>query len=153
MARVKLNGILTALNGHLGDEVFYTIGKKVYVRKYVKPHNPDSEAQQAHRSLFTEGMASWKLLDSDEQLIYKNRARKLGIHGHNLFIREYIKSMKLEKGKEIKSPQLSEALSQPQIETETKELRSSSVPTLYSLRRSFDYPYIQSIYSLYTPPV
>ncbi|HNX23510.1 MAG TPA: hypothetical protein PKG60_05650 [Spirochaetota bacterium] len=150
MAKTDLNSFLTSLNGHYGDSVYYTIGRKTYVRKYVKPHNPGSEAQQSQRLLFAEAMASWKLLTEVEKQIYKKKAKKLSMHGHNLFIKRYIRIHKHEKTSEIKSSCSAEPLSRPYNLINNIQGCTSSEATLYLSRTSFYPEYIQSIY---TPPV
>jgi len=145
MAKVELVSFLTSLNGHLGNSVYYTVGKKVYVRRYVKPSNPRSEAQQSHRSLFAEAMALWKLLSADEKLQYKKKSKNLAMHGHNLFIREYIKLNKdTAELKSVQSPETSISTGNSSV---NQQARTSSEATLYLNHISSLSPYIQSISS------
>lgn len=74
----------------MGDAVLYSIGNRTYMRTYVIPRNPRTEAQQKNRSLFAEAMASWKALTSEEKYLYKIRTLDLSMHPHNLYISEYI---------------------------------------------------------------
>ena len=87
-----MKSYIKALNGRCGDFVYYTINNRVYARRYVKPANPGSESQQANRYMFREAMASWTLLSDEEKQSYRRRSRKFSMLGHNLYIREYMKS-------------------------------------------------------------
>jgi len=97
MARTKLDALLSDFDGHLGNLVFYSVGKRVYARRYVKPANPKTEDQEAHRSLFAEAMASWKHLSAEEKQVYKKKAKKRGRYGHNIYVKEYIKLHKQKR--------------------------------------------------------
>lgn len=74
----------------MGDAVFYSIGNRSFMRTYVIPRNPRTEAQQKNRSLFAEAMASWKALPPKEKFLYKVRTQDLDMHPHNLYVREYM---------------------------------------------------------------
>jgi hypothetical protein len=90
MAKISTPSYMKTPGGKMGDAVFYSIGNRSYMRTYVIPRNPRTEAQQKNRSLFAEAMASWKTLTSEEKYLYKTRTRDLDMHPHNLYIREYI---------------------------------------------------------------
>lgn len=110
MAKVQLDVLFNDLSGHIGNMVYYSVRGKTYARQYVIPDNPRSELQTSHRNLFAEAMAEWKKLGTDEKLVYKKRSRRLAMHGHNLFVSEYIKSHRnqyLLKGKPFKPVQIS----------------------------------------------
>ena len=92
MAKIKLNPVLTSVSGAIGNLVFYGRWKQQYARVYVKPVNPDTEAQRANRDLFAEAMKSWQALPEDVKDRYRARARRLPMYGHNLYISEYMKS-------------------------------------------------------------
>ena len=153
MAGAELVSYLKELNGHIGDSVYYTVWNKTYVRKYVKPLNPRSEAQQSHRCLFADAMASWKLLSNEEKQVYKKKVRKLAMHGHNLFIREYINTHKQDKSAVTKSDSSKET--EPQICNIINSIqhRTSSEASLYAAGISLLSPCIQSISPLYPPSV
>ncbi|HNX22786.1 MAG TPA: hypothetical protein PKG60_01980 [Spirochaetota bacterium] len=153
MAKAKLDVLFTEYSGHMDNMVYYTVWNKTYAREYVIPRNPKSEAQQAHRSLFAEAMAGWKLLNEEVKQQYRKKTRKLPMHAHNLFISEYIKAHKHENTEEVKCPNEqepvlihSEPLNQPQ------PCSSPEAPP-YLLRSSLLSASIQAIYPLYTPPV
>ena len=92
MATATLNPILDSITGSVGRMVFYTRHGKTVMRIWIKPPNPRTRAQQANRSRFAEAMASWRGLAVPEKNTYAARAKKLGIAGHNLFIREYMRT-------------------------------------------------------------
>lgn len=90
MAKINTPSYIKTPGGKMGDTVFYSIGNHTYMRTYVIPRNPRTEAQQKNRSLFAEAMASWKTLTPEEKYLYKIRTMDLDMHPHNLYIREYI---------------------------------------------------------------
>jgi len=151
MARSELVSYIKELNGHIGDSVYYTVWNKTYVRKYVKPHNPRSEAQQSHRSLFSEAMALWKLLSDEDKQVYKKKVRKLAMHGHNLFIREYINTHKQDKGAVTNTAASEETVSRQCKIINNMQPGTYSGASPYVLRISLLSPYIQSISPLYPP--
>lgn len=61
----------------------------VRMRSYV-PSNPRTIDQQANRQKFADGMASWVSLTSEEKKIYNKRAKRMQLHGRNLYLREYM---------------------------------------------------------------
>lgn len=66
---------------------------KVPVRmKFYTPTNPQTESQQANRAKFAAAMSAWHALTTSQQSAYNVRARKLGMFGRNLYIREYYQS-------------------------------------------------------------
>ena len=103
MAKVELASYLAEINGRIEDIVLYTVGGREYMRRYVKPRNPETESQQANRRLFAEAMASWKLLTSEEKKKYRQKTRRLNMHPHNLYIREYIKAHSRKAGDAVAS--------------------------------------------------
>lgn len=90
MAKIDTPSYLKTPGGKMGDAVFYSVGKRSFMRTYVIPRNPRTEAQQKNRSLFAEAMASWKALPHEEKYLYKVRTRNLDMHPHNLYVREYM---------------------------------------------------------------
>lgn len=56
------------------------------------PSNPNSASQQVWRTLFKNGMAAWKLLDSETKAEYNNRVYPKHQYGVNRFLTEYIKN-------------------------------------------------------------
>lgn len=65
---------------------------KNYREPFYITRNSRYVPQQAWRQKFADGMAAWKALTPEEKLVYYERAKKLRITGHNLFMREYLKS-------------------------------------------------------------
>jgi len=90
MAKINTPSYIKTPGGRMGDAVFYSIGNRTFMRTYVIPRNPRTEAQQKNRSLFAEAMASWKALTTEEKYLYKVRTINLDMRPHNLYIKEYI---------------------------------------------------------------
>jgi hypothetical protein len=90
MAYVILNPIINSLSGRIGNLVFYSSDGREYARSYVKPRNPDTPAQRANRGLFRNAMKAWQALSAFDRAAYNRRAGRLGMTGHNLYIRKYM---------------------------------------------------------------
>ena len=89
MARLDRSAPPT-LRGKLRDVVNCRRGATAYVRLRVTPANPRSEAQQEHRSTFAQAVAAWKELTDAEREEYRERARRQGRTGYNLYLAEYL---------------------------------------------------------------
>jgi len=71
----------------------HRLGKRIFVKqKFFIPSNPQTESQQARRTIFADGMTAWKALTAEQQKEYNNKANKLGIFGFNLFMKQYLNS-------------------------------------------------------------
>lgn len=67
--------------------------KTIFARlKFYNPKNPQTIPQQANRNKFTAGMVAWGNLTSEQKAVYNGRAKKIHLHGVNLFLREYLNS-------------------------------------------------------------
>jgi len=149
MAKAELDVLFTGLKGHLGNVVYYNMWGRTYVRRYVVPANPNSEAQSAQRSLFARGMAAWKMLTDDEKLLYKKKARNLKrvrrrvMHAHNLFISEYIESEIKARDAGLDSVKIIEPVSSNNSPAAVNSPCISSEPSLYGRRISRLYAGIQ----------
>lgn len=67
--------------------------KVIYSRlKFYIPKNPQTTPQQAHRTIFINGMSEWKNLTQEQKNAYNKKAHKKHLHGVNLFLREYLKT-------------------------------------------------------------
>lgn len=64
-------------------------GKKSFKLRFYTPTNPQTAPQQANRAKFAAAMTAWKALTDEQKAPYTIRAKKLGMFGRNLFIREY----------------------------------------------------------------
>lgn len=65
-------------------------GQKVSIRmKFYRPTNPETEPQQANRAKFAAAMSAWGALTENQKSGYIKRAKKRGMNGWGLFIREY----------------------------------------------------------------
>lgn len=63
----------------------------IVMRNYA-PTNPQTTAQQANRAKFADAMTAWQSLTDDEKLIYHKQGSRIGLTGHNVFIRGYMAS-------------------------------------------------------------
>lgn len=152
MAKAELDVLFTEYNGHMDNMVYYTVWGKTYARRYVIPHNPKSEAQQAHRSLFAEAMAGWKLLSEDLKQLYRKKTRKLRMHAHNLFIKEYMKSHKHERSQKAASTLPPAQILLNSDITYSTQLHSPFEASLYGLRITELSGSILPAYTLNAPP-
>jgi hypothetical protein len=59
---------------------------------FYTPTNPQTEAQQAWRAIFSAGVAAWQALSEEAQDIWKEEARYRPLTGFNLFLRDYLLS-------------------------------------------------------------
>lgn len=62
----------------------------VRMRSYY-PTNPRTVAQQANRQKFTDGMVDYMALTDEQKQAYNKRAKPMGLHGRNLYLREYLR--------------------------------------------------------------
>jgi len=81
---------------------FYSIYSGIYQKKYYfgvpyiskskfyRPTNPRTVAQQAHRSVFADGMTAWSSLDPETKESYRIQGRPLKLSGMNFFLRQYL---------------------------------------------------------------
>jgi len=69
-------------------------GKIIYRRlKFYTPKNPRTAPQQSWRASFTAGMTAWGNLTDEQKAVYNERVKGKPLHGVNLFLREYLKSL------------------------------------------------------------
>lgn len=69
-------------------------GKVTYKRlKFYIPKNPRTVPQQSWRANFTAGMVAWAALTPTQKNVYNERAKGKPLYGHNLFMKEYLKSI------------------------------------------------------------
>lgn len=69
-------------------------GRTIWVRmKFYIPSNPQTAPQQAWRGSFASGMTDWGNLTQEQKNVYNEDAKKFRIHGVNLFMRNYLKSL------------------------------------------------------------
>src|SRR4030042_1864815 len=79
--------------GQLGKVVVFDYNRSGnYVRDYVKPYDPKSVKQLAHRAIFAAGMEEWSSLPLPPRKAWDDRARKLHMLGMNLYMRSYLNS-------------------------------------------------------------
>lgn len=64
-------------------------GKRPIKMAFYTPTNPQTTAQEANRAKFAAAMSAWGSLTESEKTAYNIRAKKRGLFGWNLFIRDY----------------------------------------------------------------
>lgn len=64
-------------------------GKVPVKMKFYAPTNPQSVAQEANRAKFAAAMSAWGALTDSQKAAYNVRAKRRGMFGWGLFIREY----------------------------------------------------------------
>ena len=62
------------------------------VLPFYRPYNPQTVAQQANRSKFSDGMLAWSSLSDDQKLSYKELGKIKKMNGSNVFMSEYMKT-------------------------------------------------------------
>jgi len=86
-----ISPLFTDIRNALGDSVVFSNWKgRGYFRGYVKPANPRTVKQQAHRALMKALVARWKEIatTNDIKQAWNNVALPLQISGYNLFVKE-----------------------------------------------------------------
>ena len=78
------------LSGKVGDVVYVRHGKQVYVRAFVRPHDPRTRQQLKQRNRFRTGVAAWKKLPEAKKQEYRSRAEFQHRTGFQLFMSEYL---------------------------------------------------------------
>lgn len=56
------------------------------------PFNPQTEAQQANRQKYANGVSAWQGLTDEQKDVYNEKAKGKRMSGYNLFLSEYLKS-------------------------------------------------------------
>ncbi len=68
-------------------------GKRFTIKEnYYIPANPRTVPQEAWRAVFTQGMTNWSNLTQEQKDEYNERAKKIHLHGVNLYLRLWLKS-------------------------------------------------------------
>lgn len=77
-------------SGKVGDSGVFASWQGVqYRRRYAKPSNPNSPAQQTVRNSFKNGVAKWKTFNSAQQNAYGPLSAGQPLSGYNLFLRRW----------------------------------------------------------------
>lgn len=73
--------------------VMTILGKQTQVKeKLYWPTNPQTEAQQANRQKYTDGVVAWQALTPEQEAVYNKKAIGKRMSGYNLFLQEYLLS-------------------------------------------------------------
>ena len=87
----------------LGDDNLYQAcyqnkhtRRGICTSQYAKiwPKNPQTQKQQAHRSIFADGIAAWQALDSGQKAIYNTSKYPRAQSGFHRFMKEYLNEHK-----------------------------------------------------------
>jgi len=91
---MKINSVFgIRLSGALNKTVVVSSWKgRQYVRAYVKPKDPKTEAQESHRAMFKAAVGAWHGLNGRQREFYDRIARDMT--GYNLFVSRYIKAVR-----------------------------------------------------------
>lgn len=79
--------------GTLGNSIVYSIRKGVnYLRTYVEPKNPKSDAQLENRAAFMDGVSKWRwgVIASYQKTKWDSYATGTTESGFNRFMRYYL---------------------------------------------------------------
>ena len=94
MAKVKGPLMSLSASGTIADSMTFGKWKGINtVRIKSTPTNPNTASQQAHRTTFSNAVASWKAQDQTTQTTWNDRAQEMGLvmSGFNLYTQQYIK--------------------------------------------------------------
>ncbi len=97
MAEIK-STVITEISGKVGDLVFYTRGRKNFVRKWVKPHDPKTPEQLIRREKFADLVRTWQSLTAEEKKSWKLYPGRKG-SPYNAFMSENLK--RTERGEKV----------------------------------------------------
>jgi len=71
----------------------YNMGRAITALvSYMIPKNPRTEAQQANREKYADGVLAWQNLTTEQKQVYNDAMRGKKMSGYNFFLREYLKS-------------------------------------------------------------
>lgn len=85
-------------SGKVGDSGVFASWQGVqYRRRYAKPSNPNSPAQQTIRNAFKNGVAKWKTFNSAQQNAYGPLSAGRPMSGYNLFVSRWQKMTSAER--------------------------------------------------------
>ena len=107
----KVTGPFLSLDarGTLADVMTASVWKGInYLRLRVVPNNPRSDAQQAIRSVLSDGVSKWRfgMISSEAKTQWENYAKGLAESGFNRFMRAYIQANYDSNTKQKVTPQV-----------------------------------------------
>ncbi len=91
MARLTLADSHKVMRGTVDGWVYYMFYGKQCVRMYVKPHDPETPKQRKQRNAFQTATDLWSTLPDEEKEYWRERGRKRGMNGLNVFISNQLK--------------------------------------------------------------
>jgi hypothetical protein len=75
MAKIKLGAFITEIRGKVGGTIFSKNKGGAYTKNKVTPSNPQTQKQQAQRSLLTTFSQAWRNLSEAQRTAWKNGAQ------------------------------------------------------------------------------
>ncbi len=99
MAVLKLSWFIESISGRDGNVVYYMRRGTQCLRVYIKPPDPNTQAQKENRGRFGMAVRSWQLLTDEEKNKFAIRAKHINMSGYNLFISEFMKAETSSKAK------------------------------------------------------
>jgi hypothetical protein len=88
MTKIEFTPEGPMLRGRRDDVVFYKRKGKFYSRRFTKPRDPKTTAQQNQRARFREANAAWKALAEEDRERWRRHARDRA-YGFNLFVKKF----------------------------------------------------------------
>ena len=86
MARITFSPLVAGASGKAADAVFSNWKGRAYVRKLVKPANPNTAAQQTVRESLGRLPKLWRSLESQVRAVQDTYAAAYGMSGYNWFV-------------------------------------------------------------------
>lgn len=80
------------LTGNGLGNVSWDSGGRQQIRRRVKPYNPQTPTQQAHRNKMADAVSAWQSLDSGTKATWTSKAHAKGRTPYNFFLSHYIKN-------------------------------------------------------------
>jgi len=105
MAVLKGPGLSIDASGKFADTLVFSKWKGInYARRWLKPHNPRTDAQRAQRHELATAVFAWQQLDTATQESWNVAAKGLAMSGFNYYVQQYIKQNCLLENKQPTIP-------------------------------------------------
>ena len=108
MPTIKLNPLITDIRNRMGNTVFSKWKGTNYVRGFVPPSNPNTEAQESVRNAFSRLVEVWKNLGVVVRESWDAYSEGKNMSGYNAFIQKNFESMKADLALMISTPMAEE---------------------------------------------
>lgn len=104
MPTIKLNPLITDIRNRMGNSVFSKWKDVNYVREFIPPSNPNTEAQVSVRNAFSRLVEAWKNIGKAARESWNANAKGKNMSGYNAFIRKNFENMKSDLALMISMP-------------------------------------------------